>query len=221
MSQPLRPSTRPPAPSYDAVVVGAHPAGAATAMLLARRGWSTLLLHRNGLSDDRFVTSPMQRGAALLLARWGLLDAVLAAGTAPVRRTVFRYGDKEEVISVQPSHGVDVLCARAGPCSSRCWCSVPSTPAWTCASGPRSPTCSGGAGGWPGCALPRPAGESRSIGARLVVGADGARSGVAERVGAVPIMGGPERQRADLARSGRVSPVTRTSGPSGRTPASR
>ena len=111
MSQPLRPSPRPPAPSYDAVVVGAHPAGAATAMLLARRGWSTLLLHRNGLSDDRFVTSPMQRGAALLLARWGLLDAVLTAGTAPVRRTVFRYGDEEEVISVQPSHGVDVLCA--------------------------------------------------------------------------------------------------------------
>ena len=98
-------------PSYDAVVVGAHPAGAATAMLLARRGWSTLLVHRNGLSDDRFVTSPMQRGAALLLARWGLLDAVLAAGTAPVRRTVFRYGDDEEVFSVQPSHGVDVLCA--------------------------------------------------------------------------------------------------------------
>ena len=72
MSQPLRSSPRPPAPSYDAVVVGAHPAGAATAMLLARRGWSTLLLHRNGLSDDRFVTSPMQRGAALLLAPAGV-----------------------------------------------------------------------------------------------------------------------------------------------------
>ena len=35
MPQLLRTSTRPLAPSYDAIVVGAHPAGAAAAMLLA------------------------------------------------------------------------------------------------------------------------------------------------------------------------------------------
>ena len=179
MSQPLRPSPRPPAPSYDAVVVGAHPAGAATAMLLARRGWSTLLLHRNGLSDDRFVTSPMQHGAALLLARWGLLDAVLTAGTAAVRRTVFRYGDEEEVISVQPSHGVDVLSAPSRSVLEpllvrrrRRRRGIPRETVtdllWR-------------GGRVAGVRVPAPAGESRSIGARLVIGADGARSGVAER----------------------------------------
>ena len=211
MSQLLRTSTRPPAPSYDAVVVGAHPAGAATAMLLARRGWSTLLLHRNGLSDDRFVTSPMQRGAALLLARWGLLDAVLAAGTAPVRRTIFRYGDEEEVISVQPSHGVDVLCAPSRSVLEPLL--VQRAVDARRGRAPRDhghrPALAGRSGGRG--AHRRGRGESRSIGARVVVGADGARSGVAERVRRPAVMGGPERRPRSRPRSGRASPATRTS----------
>ena len=186
MSQSVRSSPRPPAPSYDAVVVGAHPAGAATAMLLARRGWSTLLLHRNGLSDDRFVTSPLQRGAALLLARWGLLDAVLTAGTAPVRRTVFRYGDEEEVISVQPSHGVDVLCAPSRSVLEPLLVQRAVDAGVDVRLGTTVTDLLWRGGRVAGVRVAAPAGEPRSIGARLVIGADGARSGVAERVGAVP-----------------------------------
>ena len=51
------------------------------------------------------------RGGVLQLARWGLLDQIIAAGTPPVRRTTFRYGDETVVISVKPSHGVDALYA--------------------------------------------------------------------------------------------------------------
>jgi 2-polyprenyl-6-methoxyphenol hydroxylase-like FAD-dependent oxidoreductase len=186
MSQLLRTSTRPPSPSYDAVVVGAHPAGAATAMLLARRGWSTLLLHRNGLSDDRFVTSPMQRGAALLLARWGLLDAVLAAGTAPVRRTIFRYGDEEDVISVQPSHGVGVLCAPSRSVLEPLLVQRAVDAGVDVRLGTTVTDLLWRGGRVAGVRVAAGAGQPRAVGARLVVGADGARSGIAERVGAVP-----------------------------------
>jgi 2-polyprenyl-6-methoxyphenol hydroxylase-like FAD-dependent oxidoreductase len=186
MSQLPRPSTRPPASSYDAVVVGAHPAGAATAMLLARSGWRTLLLHRNGLSDDRFVTSPMQRGAALLLARWGLLDAVLAAGTAPVRRTIIRYGDAEEVISVQPSHGVDLLCAPSRSVLEPLLVGHAIDAGVDVRLGTAVTDLVWRGGRVAGVRIAAAPGQSFSVGARLVVGADGARSGVAERVGATP-----------------------------------
>ena len=51
------------------------------------------------------------RGGVLQLSRWGLLDQIIAAGTPPVQRTTFRYGDERVVISIKPSHGVDALYA--------------------------------------------------------------------------------------------------------------
>ena len=140
MSQHLRTSTRPPASSYDAVVVGAHPAGAA-----ARDAPRPERLEHVAPAPERPERRPLRhladlRGAALLLARWGLLDAVLAAGTTPVRRTIFRYGDEKEVISVQPSHGVDVLCAPTRSVLEPLLVGRAVDAAWTCASGPRSPT---------------------------------------------------------------------------------
>ena len=47
----------------------------------------------------------------LQLSRWGLLDEIVAAGTPPVKRTTFTYGDERIVISIKPSHGVDALYA--------------------------------------------------------------------------------------------------------------
>ncbi len=47
----------------------------------------------------------------LQLSRWGLLDEIVAAGTPPVKRTTFTYGDERVVISIKPSHGVDALYA--------------------------------------------------------------------------------------------------------------
>jgi choline dehydrogenase-like flavoprotein len=37
---------------YDAIVIGAHCAGAVTAMLLARRGYKVLLLERGDIPSD-------------------------------------------------------------------------------------------------------------------------------------------------------------------------
>jgi len=52
------------------------------------------------------------RAGVLQLSRWGLLDRVLAAGTPPVRRTVFHYVDAPDVhVSLRPTPGVDALYA--------------------------------------------------------------------------------------------------------------
>ena len=97
--------------SHDVIVVGARAAGAATAMLLARRGLRTLLLDRGQLTSDPMSTHALLRGGVLQLSRWGLLDQVIAAGTPPVRRSTFRYGDETAVVTHRPSPGVDALYA--------------------------------------------------------------------------------------------------------------
>jgi flavin-dependent dehydrogenase len=97
--------------AYDAVIVGARPAGAATAQLLARHGLTVLLVDRGHYGADTLSTHALMRGAVLQLSRWGLLDEVIAAGTPPVRRTTFRYANDTVPITIKPSHGVDALYA--------------------------------------------------------------------------------------------------------------
>jgi len=101
----------PDRPHYDVVVVGARPAGAATAMLLARAGLRVLVVDRSRYGADTLSTHALLRGGVLQLHRWGLLDRLVEAGTPAVRRTTFRYDDEEVVIAIKPSHGVDALYA--------------------------------------------------------------------------------------------------------------
>jgi flavin-dependent dehydrogenase len=73
-------------PQYDAIVVGARCAGAATARLLAQKGHRTLLLDRDTFpSDMPMSTHLIWQAGASLLQRWGLLDAVRASGCPPLR----------------------------------------------------------------------------------------------------------------------------------------
>ena len=96
---------------YDVVVVGARPAGAGTAMVLARAGLRVLMVDRSGFGADTLSTHALLRGGVLQLARWGLLDRVAAAGTPPVRRSVFHYGEDVVDVPIKPSAGVDALYA--------------------------------------------------------------------------------------------------------------
>src|SRR6266852_5453545 len=98
-------------PFYDVVVVGARAAGASTAMLLARSGQRVLLIDRQPYGSDTLSTHALMRGGVLALHRWGLLDRVIAAGTPPVRRTIFRYGDEEVAVDIRRQDGVDALYA--------------------------------------------------------------------------------------------------------------
>jgi 2-polyprenyl-6-methoxyphenol hydroxylase-like FAD-dependent oxidoreductase len=98
-------------PSYDAVVVGARCAGAATAMLLARRGLRVLVVDRGRYGTDTLSTHALMRGGVLQLHRWGVLEALEATDTAPIRTTSFHYGDEVIDIAIKPRDGVQALYA--------------------------------------------------------------------------------------------------------------
>jgi flavin-dependent dehydrogenase len=51
------------------------------------------------------------RGGVLQLARWGVLDAVIAAGTPAVRITTFHYDDDALPVAIKPRDGIDALYA--------------------------------------------------------------------------------------------------------------
>jgi 2-polyprenyl-6-methoxyphenol hydroxylase-like FAD-dependent oxidoreductase len=51
------------------------------------------------------------RGAVLQLHRWGLLPAVVGAGTPPVRSTTFHLAGADTTIRIKPKHGVEALYA--------------------------------------------------------------------------------------------------------------
>ena len=76
---------------YDAIIIGARCAGAATAMQLARGGKKVLVLDRAKQGSDTMSTHALMRGAVMQLERWGLLDRVIASGAPTVTRTRFSY----------------------------------------------------------------------------------------------------------------------------------
>jgi 2-polyprenyl-6-methoxyphenol hydroxylase-like FAD-dependent oxidoreductase len=70
-----------------------------------------LLVDRGRYGNDTLSTHALMRGGVLQLSRWGLLDAIVSAGTPPVRLTTFRYANAVVPIEIQPGHGVDALYA--------------------------------------------------------------------------------------------------------------
>jgi flavin-dependent dehydrogenase len=97
--------------SYDAIVVGARPAGASTAMLLARAGRRVLLVDRSAYGADTLSTHAIMRAGVMQLHRWGLLDEVRRAGTPAIRHSAFHYGDERVDVPIREEHGVDALYA--------------------------------------------------------------------------------------------------------------
>jgi flavin-dependent dehydrogenase len=94
---------------YDAIVVGGRAGGAATAMLLARGGMRVLVIEAARPGTDTLSTHALMRGGVLQLHRWGLLDAVIAAGTPAILSTEFAYGDQIETVDIRPSNGISAL----------------------------------------------------------------------------------------------------------------
>jgi 2-polyprenyl-6-methoxyphenol hydroxylase-like FAD-dependent oxidoreductase len=105
---------------YDAIVVGARCAGAATAMLLARRGLSVLLFDRDRRGADTLSTLAMMRAGVLQLRRWGLLEQLRETGAPDIRSTSFVYGDEVITVPIKPRDGVNALAPRRR-CSIHCW----------------------------------------------------------------------------------------------------
>jgi len=95
----------------DVLVVGGRCAGAATARLLAAHGHDVLVVERGDLTADPLSTHGLARGGVVQLARWGLLDEVLASGAAPSRQVTFGAGGREVVRPIRENAGVDLLVA--------------------------------------------------------------------------------------------------------------
>ena len=77
---------------YDAIVVGARCAGSPTAMLLARRGYRVLLVDRATFPSDTTSTHLIHPPGVASLERWGLLDRVTATGSPPIDTYAFDFG---------------------------------------------------------------------------------------------------------------------------------
>ncbi|MQA31194.1 MAG: oxidoreductase [Luteitalea sp.] len=77
---------------YDVIVVGARCAGSPTAMLLARKGYKTLLVDRATFPSDTISTHLIHPPGVATLRRWGLLDRILATGCPPVHTYAFDMG---------------------------------------------------------------------------------------------------------------------------------
>jgi menaquinone-9 beta-reductase len=100
-----------PSGHYDAVVVGARAAGAATGMLLARRGLRVLVVDKGTYGSDTLSSHALMRGAVTRLHRWGLLGKVWEAGTPVITTASFRYGDEVLELGVPATEAIPGLAA--------------------------------------------------------------------------------------------------------------
>jgi 2-polyprenyl-6-methoxyphenol hydroxylase-like FAD-dependent oxidoreductase len=94
---------------YDVIVVGARVAGSSTAMLLARKGLRVLLVDRATFPSDTLSTHQVQLPGVARLARWGLLERVIASGAPPARRVRFDPGPLVLEGSFAAFDGIDAL----------------------------------------------------------------------------------------------------------------
>jgi len=95
---------------YDAIVIGARCAGAATAMLLARRGHRVLLVDRTTFPSDIPHGHLIHRRGPQRLAQWGVLDRVLATGCPALTTITLEAGDTTLVARDVQSGGVPAAC---------------------------------------------------------------------------------------------------------------
>jgi 2-polyprenyl-6-methoxyphenol hydroxylase-like FAD-dependent oxidoreductase len=77
---------------FDVIVVGARCAGSPTAMLLARRGHRVLVVDRTTFPSDTVSTHILHPLAVAALARWGLVDRLVATGCPPIHTYSFDFG---------------------------------------------------------------------------------------------------------------------------------
>ena len=125
------------------------------------------------------------RGGVVQLHRWGLLERVIAAGTPPIRRTVFSYGAQRITLPIKPSFGVDALYAPRRTVLDPILVDAAVDAGAEVRHGVSvAAVRRGGDGQVTGVAGRDEWGRPFELAARIVVGADGVRSSVARHVGA-------------------------------------
>jgi menaquinone-9 beta-reductase len=170
---------------YDVVIVGARCAGSAAALTLSRGGARVLVVERDAPGTDTLSTHALMRGAVMLLADWGVLDRLIAAGTPAIRSTSFDYGTRRAEVAIRPGGGVDALYAPRRWLLDRLLAEA----AARAGAELRYRTAlrgvlTGPDGGVRGVVVTGPDDAMTELRAGLVIGADGRRSSLARMVGA-------------------------------------
>jgi flavin-dependent dehydrogenase len=170
---------------HDVVVVGARSAGSATAMLLARAGHDVVVLDRSRPSTDTNSTHSLVRGGVVQLARWGLLDDVVATGAPEIRSVWFHLGGDATRGRIRDRAGVDFLLAPRRHVIDHVMAGAAVDAGATLLTGTSVTAVRRDETGRVVGVLARDAhGVRRELTARLVVGADGVHSAMARWVGA-------------------------------------
>lgn len=176
--------------SYDAVIVGARCAGAATALLLARAGARVLVIDRGDPGSDALSTHALMRGAVLQLARWGLLARVVASGAPAIDAATFHYGDDVRRFAIDARDGVDALYAPRRTVLDPILVDAARDAGAAILHHTHLLELVRDHGAVRGVIVAGSGGIPKMIRAPLVIGADGVRSAVARLVGAMPRLSG-------------------------------
>lgn len=182
--------------TYDVIVVGARVAGSVTALLLARRGLDVLVVDRAHFPSDTLSTHQVQVPGVARLRRWGLLDALDAAGTPATPRVRFdtgnavlcgsfpEYDGAAAVYSPRRTLLDALLLDAARAAGAEVWEGFAVT-GLVRSPGPSGERVCGVSG------RARGDGSAAEVRARLVIGADGKHSLVAREAGASAYREGP------------------------------
>jgi flavin-dependent dehydrogenase len=168
-------------PEYDVLIVGGRAAGGSLALLLARQGRRVLVADRDEFPSDTMSTHFMGLPAVGALKRLGVLDDILGAG---FRRIIRHRTWIDECCFEGPAgpRGTFSLCPRRNVLDS-----VLIDHAVKAGAGFEQRTRVDGllqeGGDVVGAVLKTTGGERREVRARVVIGADGKSSRVAEWVG--------------------------------------
>lgn len=168
---------------FDVAIVGARAAGAATALLLARLGHDVVVVDRARLPSDTLSTHAISRSGVVQLHRWGLLDEVLASGAPAIRQVTFHLPGGLVTRQVKAASGVDVLVAPRRHALDTIVAGAAARAGATVRLGTTvtGVVCQASDGRVAGLRTTGPDGPA-TVEARVVVGADGLRSGIARSV---------------------------------------
>ncbi len=70
-----------------------------------------LAIDRGRYGSDTVSTHALMRAGVVQLARWGVLDKIIAAGTPVIRTTSFHYADEVVAVPIKPQHDMEGLYA--------------------------------------------------------------------------------------------------------------
>lgn len=171
--------------SHDVIVVGARCAGASTAMLLARKGLRVLVIDHDQPGTDTMSTHALMRAGVFQLRKWGLLHAIIGAGTPAVRRTSFIYDGEALDIDLKDEDGIAALYAPRRTLLDATLANAAAVAGAELRYGTGfAGLVTNDDGRVIGAKVRTPAGIIGEIRAPLVIGADGRRSAVARAAGA-------------------------------------